>query len=96
MNRRKITIALISCWALFFGAFGLVASGVTGFSFALESQPNTCIACFYPETFYTPILSWVFFFALAIGFSGIVSSFIFLIKAAIQHYHKPLLLSDQY
>ena len=65
----KIIIALISCWALFLGVFAWVASGLSGFAFALTSSDG-CFACFNPETFYTPILSWAFIVALAIGFSG--------------------------
>jgi hypothetical protein len=65
----KIVLALISCWALFFGVFGWVASGLSGFSFALTNGDG-CFACFNPETLYTPILSWAFITALGIGFSG--------------------------
>jgi hypothetical protein len=93
MNRRKIRIVLISCWALFFGVFGYVASGLSGFSFGVSGS-NGCIGCFYPETFYTPILSWVFVVALAIGFAGIIDSLIFLIGAAIHHYQKAPLISN--
>ncbi len=77
----KIIIALISCWALFLGVFGWAAY-FSPFAFDLTSGDG-CIACFHPETFYTPILSWAFIIGLATGISGGLYSFILLIEAII-------------
>jgi len=79
--RNKIVIALISFWALFFGLFAWVASGLSGFGFALTGEG--CFACFNPSTFYTPILSWVYIIALAIGISGGLYSSILAMEAII-------------
>jgi len=85
--RNKIAIALISFWALFFGLFGWVASGLSGFGFALTSS-NGCFACFYPATFFTPILSWAYMILLAVGISGGLYAFIHAMEAIIPWFDK--------